>query len=90
MDKVQVIFRKDKSGEVMAFFPEMRCNYGMIICYQHIGQHSEASMTYYNCTKKATATEYLPLFNELSNIYSDCNLIVRNRLPKGGNRKAWN
>lgn len=90
MDKVQVIFRKDKSGEVMAFFPEMCCNYGMICCYQRIGQHSEASMAYYNCTEKATVTEYNSLLKELSNIYTDCKLIVKQRLPKGGNRKAWN
>ena len=88
-DEVQVIFRKDKSGNVTAFFPGMRCNYGMIVCYQHIGQHSEASMSYYDSTIKAKEDEYKPLLNELNGIYSDCKLIVKQRLPKGGNREAW-
>lgn len=89
MEKLQVVFRKDSSGEVIAFFPKMRCNYGMIACYQHIGQHSEASIFYYSTTKKSTEKEYIPLLNELRKIYDDCKIVVKQRLPKGGNTAAW-
>lgn len=43
MDKVKVIFRKNKNNDVIAFFPEARVNYGNIMSYMHIGQHDEAS-----------------------------------------------
>lgn len=43
MDKVKVIFRKNKHNDVIAFFPEESANYGNIMSYIHIGQHGEAS-----------------------------------------------
>ena len=43
MDKVKVIFRKNKNNDVIAFFPESRVNYGNIMSYMHTGQHGEAS-----------------------------------------------
>ena len=41
MEKAKVIFRKNKNGEVIAFFPEFHVQYGNIMSYMHIGQHSE-------------------------------------------------
>ena len=73
MDKVKVIFRKAKNPytheyEVIAFFPEIKANYGKILSYIHIGQHSEASVEFYWETKKATETEYKSLLEELKAI----------------------
>ena len=80
MDKVKVIFRKDKEGNIIAFLPELRVNYGNIMSYMHIGQHSEASYQFYTETKKADKSEYNSLLDELEKIYDDCTLVVKQRL----------
>ena len=68
MEKMKVIFRKDrKDGTIIAFYPECSANYGNIACYQHIGQHGEASLEYYYSTVKATANEYKEIYNEVKN-----------------------
>ena len=36
-----------KQGHPILFFPEASANAGRIVCYVHMGQHSEADMTYY-------------------------------------------
>ena len=80
MDKVKVIFRKNKEGNVIAFLPELRVNHGNIMSYMHIGQHGEASYQFYSETKKASETEYNSLSDELKRIYDDCILVVKQRL----------
>lgn len=89
MEKYRVIFRKDrKSGEVIAFFPESyNKRTGKMLCYAHIGQHSEADIIYYWTTKKASPEEYRNLFIELQNIYGRINggekplqLVTRQRM----------
>ena len=80
MDKVKVIFRKDKEGNIIAFLPELRVNHGNIMSYMHIGQHSEASYQFYVGTKKADKIEYNPLLEELKSIYDDCILVVKQKL----------
>ena len=57
MDKVKVIFRKDKEGNIIAFLPELRVSHGNIMSYMHIGQHSEASYQFYEETKKVNEIE---------------------------------
>lgn len=90
MDTVKIIFRKEKDGNIIAFFPGMKCSYGRIACYCHIGQHSEADILYYmNDTTQATEAEYSALLDELRKIYDDCKIIIRKRLPNGGNVSAW-
>lgn len=89
MEKVKVIFRKDKDGEIIAFFPEIEANYGRILSYMHIGQHGEADLEYYQETKKATETEYQSLLTELKTIYDDCELIVKQKINYKDLRKAW-
>lgn len=94
MEKVKVIFRKSKNPytneyEVVAFFPEFEANYGRILSYMHIGQHSEADLGFYHETKKATETEYKPLLEELKAIYDDCELIVRQKINYKDLDKAW-
>lgn len=74
-----VIFRKDNSGEITAFFPDTY-NLGELICYQHIGQHSMASIGYYRKTKPALKKEYTSLLNELVNLVGYDDLVVRKRM----------
>ena len=90
MDKVKVIFRKDKEGNIIAFLPELRVNHGNIASYMHIGQHSEASYQFYAETKKADKSEYNSLLGELKRIYDDCILVVKQRLSYDDLvNKAW-
>lgn len=89
MEKVKVIFRKTKDGEIIAFFPEASANFGNILSYMHIGQHGEASHDFYMSTKKATETEYKTLLNELQSIYNDYILVVKQKLYYNDLIKAW-
>ena len=90
MDKVKVIFRKDKEGNIIAFLPELRVNHGNIMSYMHIGQHDEASYQFYVETKKADKSEYNSLLDELESIYNDCILVVKQRLRYDDLvNKAW-
>ena len=94
MEKVKVIFRKAKNPfthkyETVAFFPEATVNYGNILSYMHMGQHSEASVEFYWTTKKATEAEYKPLLEELKAIYDDCELVVKRKIYHGDLKMAW-
>lgn len=87
---MDVLFRKDKNTkEIVAFIPESAVRYGSILCYTHIGQHSEASLQYYCDTIKATEEEYRPLLEELQSIYSDEALNVKKRLNMDKLRNSW-
>ena len=88
MEKVKVLFRKNDGG-VYAFFPEATANYGMVMTYAHIGQHSEASLEFYLNSKKATKEEYANLLSELENIYDDCTLVVKHRMNYNDLRDSW-
>lgn len=74
-----VIFRKDESGEITAFFPDTY-KLGELVCYQHIGQHSMASIGSYRKTKPALKNEYTSLLNELVNLVGYDDLVVRKRM----------
>ena len=91
MEKLKVIFRKDKQcGDVIAFLPELTANRGNILCYQHIGQHGEACLDYYWSTEKASENEYADLLKELAEIYDDFELDVKQRLYYNDlTNKAW-
>lgn len=95
MEKVKVVFRKAKNPytkeyEIIAFFPEIKANYGKILSYMHMGQHGEASMEFYWSTKKATKEEYQTLLEELKAIYDDCELVVKQKITYKDLLKAWN
>lgn len=76
-----VIFRKDKSGEITAFFPDTyNRNSGELMCYQHVWKHETASIEYYWDTKPATKEEYTSLLNELVNLVGYDDLIIRKRM----------
>lgn len=86
---MQVIFRKDKATkQIVAFLPECPVNYGNIMSYMHIGQHSEASIEYYHSTERPTKEEFLPLLNELQEIYEE-DIQIRHRLDYDILRKSW-
>ena len=86
-DTMDVIFKKDRTGEVTAFFPETvydgSCNPGMIMCYVHNGQHSEASLDYFNKCRPCSEEVYADLLTELERIYDDVNLVVKKRAQWG-------
>ena len=76
--KDRVLFRVIR-GEVEAFLPDVPANRGNIVCYAHIGQHSEASLDYYRLGRPAKPREYAELKRELERI--GYKLQVVKRLP---------
>ena len=74
-----VIFRKDESGEITAFFPDTY-KLGELVCYQHIGQHSMASIGYSRKSKPALKKGYTSLLNELVNLVGYDDLVIRKRI----------
>ena len=99
-DTVYVVFRKEKNptedeifygNDVTAFIygNGIPVRYGNIMCYQHVGQHGEASLDYYNSTKPATPDEYADLLSELKSIYDDVNLVVRRKIDYNILRNEW-
>lgn len=76
-ETVRIAFRVDTfcrpAPEVVAFFPDFPARDGMITCYAHVGQHSEASRAYLvRRTRMASPAEYADLLSELTRIYHDC------------------
>lgn len=70
---MKVIFRKfKKEGDIIAFLPCIQANKGMMLSYQHIGQHAEADYKgLLSITKLATAEEYASLAKELESVYGE-------------------
>ena len=72
-----VIFRHatyESAHEVLALLPTIPANYGCIVCYSHIGQHSECDYAFATghgaaTIRNATPSEYTPLLAELRGIY---------------------
>ncbi len=67
-------YRMDNTSEIVALFPTLPATYGSILCYSHIGQHSECDYAFATghgsaTIRNALPTEYLPLLNELRSIY---------------------
>ena len=84
-DTMEVIFKKDReSGDVVAFFPETMwdrsCNPGMIMSYEHAGQHGEASLEYFHECRPCPEEEYADLLHELEVIYDDVQLVVKSEV----------
>lgn len=76
-------------GEIAAFLPDYPANYGNLVCYHYIGQHSEASVDYYRKGRPAKPEEYEALHKELVRIYDDCELVIRKRLDWNQITKMW-
>ena len=91
-DQTRVIFKKEKgSTDVIAFLLDVPSNWGNVVCYAHVGQHSEASLGYARECKPAAPAEYADLKRELEVIgYS---LVIRRKFPsgfvRGGEAKAY-
>ena len=67
----EVIFRKEKNGDILAVFPYEPYNdiVGMVGCYAHTGQHSGCQYDYIKEeTKPAKPDEYNDLLAELTDI----------------------
>ncbi len=80
MNQIVVIFRRDRTGDCFAIFPELPGDDGGFLCtaYQHVGQHCAAD--YDQCVSRsdpAAPAEYRDLFEELERRGYD--LLVRRR-----------
>ena len=64
-----VLFRADRTGQfkgdVTAVFPTLEATLGYMVCYAHVGQHSECSIDWYYDTRPAKPAEYADLQAEL-------------------------
>jgi hypothetical protein len=89
----EVIFRKDKAkdGGVYAMFPYLQGTYefGSVMGFMHVGQHSSYDYTYcISRSKPATEVEYKDLKAELESI--GYNLKVVNKQNNDKYRKVYN
>lgn len=82
--KTRVLFKKstvkDFEGVVIAFFPDAEANQNMILSYEHIGQHGEASIEFFRECISASPQEYAELKNELENLCGYNLEILSNKL----------
>ena len=75
--------------EVIALLPALHANFGNIVIYARMGQHSEADSFITRAGRLATPEEYAPLHRELTGIYDDCRLIIQKRVQHSDLRKGW-
>jgi hypothetical protein len=80
----EVIFRKEKDGDILALFPhEIDTLIGDIWCYAHVGQHSGADYDYcIQKSKPAKANEYQYLKEELESLGYNLKVIKRRNYNK--------
>lgn len=68
-ENVDVCFRKFANGDVIAFIEGYAVSRpGLVMSYEHVGQHGEASEDLIDELKPATADEYNDLLRELESI----------------------
>ena len=95
-----VIYRIERWGKeenAVAFFPHALANPGFLVNYAHVGQHSEASLGYYQQTKaprtSAQKAMVAELREEVTRIYESepdaVKLAERLRLSPDFRRHAW-
>ena len=74
----RVTFRKWKdTGDIIAFFPDQHERNGLIMAYEHHGQHGSA-MYPHSQTLPASPEEYAPLLAELKQLgYDDLRIVGR-------------
>ena len=63
------------NSDVFAFFPEEIEGDKLRSSYAHVGQHSPCHVDYANDCKKAISVQYVSLFNELTSIGYDLEVI---------------
>jgi hypothetical protein len=86
--KQKVVYRYWQK-EVIALLPGIRANFGNIVIYAHIGQHSEADSFITRAGRLATPEEYGPLHKELSARYDDCTLVIQKRVQHADLLASW-
>jgi hypothetical protein len=82
-----VVFRKwpkSEGGGVIALFPTIEENGGLVSSYEHNGQHSAASLGLIHRTKAAKKDEYESLKRELEGAPYHYNLRVMSRVQRRG------
>jgi len=82
--KVEVIFRKDRQGEVIAIFPYIIWDYsGNLMSYLHVGQHGACGVNFtWVFPYLATSDEYGELLKELTGIGYEVKVIKRMNMNK--------
>ncbi len=78
----KVVFRKLKeTNEIIALFPELIEKNYYVLSYMHVGQHGSADYNHIvNISKLATENEYKDLFNELTNIGYNLQVLKRAKI----------
>ena len=88
-EKTKVIFRRWLNGSVIALFPEIAADTTGRYCqsYMHVGQHGAASPTLVSNTKPASKEDYQGLFDELTKLGYNLEVIKRFRYAHYETRK---
>ena len=88
---LRIIPRIESGGDGPILFIEGDdANFGMITCYAHLGQHSEASLDYYWDTKPDHANQCAALIAEWIGIDpSFLDYKIGKRLNMDNVRKSW-
>lgn len=83
-DITDVIFRKEKDGNVIAVFPYVIYdNIGNVSCYSHIGQHSSMTWEYFFITKPCrNKHDFIDLYDELVSLGYNLNVIQKRHIKK--------
>lgn len=85
MIAIEVYFRKESGGEILAAFPYEGGGQFDLLCYSHSGQHNSCTFEYlYQHTKAAKPEEYDSLLREVRKVYAmnpQVELKVKTRLP---------
>lgn len=81
-----VIPRVEKDGTPVLFIPREPANPGRIVCYAHIGQHSEADFGYYyrmtKPDKLGACKHLLQEYYNLGPVKDRQELIIRQRIRR--------
>jgi hypothetical protein len=88
-EKTKVIFRRWLNGSVIALFPEIATDTLGYYCqsYMHVGQHGPSCPTLVSSTKPASKEEYQALFDELTKLGYNLEIIKRFRYSHQQTRK---
>ena len=78
--KTEMIFRKEKNGDILAVFPYEPYNdtHNVMACYVHVGQHGGCHFDYaLKETKPAKPEEYADLYKELESLGYNIKVVKR-------------
>ena len=90
-NSTKVIFRKTRTGEIIALFPELPGTsqwYADYLSYQSNGQHAPARIDIHQHTKYATRLEAEPLVRELTSLGYRLDIVQRFTAQHLSARKA--